>query len=260
VAALGLLSRAMFGKIANIFRSKERLVEPYDFASLKVDVHSHFIPGIDDGADTMETSVELVKSMKELGFKKVITTPHVMSDYYKNTPDIINRGCDELRETLVKEGIDIDIECAAEYYLDAELASKIKKKELLTFGDNYVLFELPFISEPPNLASIIFEMQLAGYKPVLAHPERYTFWHLDFEKYQGVFEKGVILQMNINSLTGHYSPQVKKVAQRLIESEMIQLVGSDCHHVGHIQLMNQAARSQAFHNLANSGKLLNNKL
>ncbi len=90
--------------------------------------------------------------MKELGYsKKVITTPHVMSDYYKNTPDIINRGCDELRETLVKEGIDIDIECAAEYYLDAELASKIKKKELLTFGDNYVLFELPFIGEPAKL-------------------------------------------------------------------------------------------------------------
>lgn len=250
----------MFGKLSNIFRSKERLLEPYDFSTLKVDVHSHFIPGIDDGAETMGKSIELIKSMKQLGYQKVITTPHVMSDYYKNSSETIIKGCDQVREALFQEEVDIEIACAAEYYLDAELAPKIKRKDILTFGENYVLFELPFISEPPNLASIIFEMQLAGYKPVLAHPERYTFWHMDFEKYQSIFDKGVILQLNINSLTGHYSPQVKKIAMKLIELDLIQFIGSDCHHEGHIQLLKDAARLPVLHRLASSGKLLNSSL
>lgn len=250
----------MFGKLGEIFGKREKLLESADLSKLKVDVHSHFIPGIDDGSDSLETSLELIQGMIDFGYRKVITTPHVMSDYYKNTPEIIRSGCDQLREALQKNNMNIEIDCAAEYYLDAELKLKIKRKEVLSFGANYVLFELPFISEPPNLAEIIFEMQLAGYKPVLAHPERYTFWHLNFEKYQEMLDKGVILQLNINSITGHYSPQVKKIALKLIQNEMIQLVGSDCHHLGHIQLMKRAAQLEPIHKLLGSGHLLNSTL
>ncbi|MEZ4722015.1 MAG: CpsB/CapC family capsule biosynthesis tyrosine phosphatase [Flavobacteriales bacterium] len=250
----------MFGKIADIFRKREVLLPPADLGVLKVDVHSHFIPGIDDGADSMETSLELIGKMAEFGYKKVVTTPHVMSDYYRNTPDIIRSGCDKVREALSKAGIDIEIDCAAEYYLDAELMDKVKKRELLTFGDNYVLFELPFLNEPPNLANVVFEMQLAGYKPVLAHPERYAFWHMDFDKYETMIDKGVLLQLNINSLTGHYSPIVKKIAQQLIEKGMIELLGSDCHHAGHIELMNHARQLEPLHAVLKSGKLKNNQL
>ena len=132
----------MFGKLAQIFGKKEKVLEPISLGDyLKVDIHSHFIPGIDDGADTLETSIELIRGMKEMGYEKVITTPHVMSDYYRNTPDIIKSGRDQVEEALQKEGIDIKIECAAEYNLDIDFQPKIKSKELLTFGDNYVLFE-----------------------------------------------------------------------------------------------------------------------
>lgn len=237
------------------------MLQPLAFGEdLVVDIHSHFIPGIDDGSPDMETTIALLESMVERGYKKVITTPHVMSDYYRNTPEIIRKGCDDVREELQKRNIPLEIDCAAEYNLDIDFQPKIKRKELLTFGDNYVLFEMPFISEPPNLGEAIFEMQLAGYKPVLAHPERYAFWHMDFEKYQTMVDKSVLLQLNINSLTGHYSPQVKKVAQKLIDNNMISFLGSDCHHQGHINLMHHASKMEVVHQMVKGDKLLNKSL
>ena len=119
---------AMIGKIAQIFRKSEKLIDPVDLSVLRADIHSHFIPGIDDGAQNMEESLELLREMKALGFNKVITTPHVMSDYYRNTPEIIISGRDDLRKAAEAEGIEIEIECAAEYYLDADLMGKLKPK------------------------------------------------------------------------------------------------------------------------------------
>ena len=247
----------MFGKLSNIFRKKELVLDPIAFSDLKVDVHSHFIPGIDDGAETMEDSVAMIAGMQGLGYSKVITTPHVMSDYYRNSSDDIRRGCDAVREALRKENIDVEIECAAEDYLEAELMAKVKAKDLLTFGENYVLFELPFIGEPANFSSVVFEMQLAGYQPVLAHPERYGFWHNDISKYQELADKGILLQLNMNSLTGHYSPAVKKIAAEMVQNDLISLVGSDCHNIRHIDLMKRAACNASMHELMSKGKLKN---
>lgn len=251
----------MFGKLAQIFGKKEASLHSLAIGNeLAVDIHSHFIPGIDDGSPDMETTIALLEAMVNLGYKKVITTPHVMSDFYRNTSDIIKKGCDGIRAELARQNIALEIDCAAEYNVDIDFHPKIKKKELLTFGDNYVLFELPFISEPPNLNDVIFEMQLSGYKPVLAHPERYGFWHFDFEKYQTLVDKGVLLQLNINSLTGHYSPQVKKIANKLIDLNMISFLGSDCHHMGHINLMHQASKLEVVHQISTGDKLLNKTL
>ena len=256
-SAIGRTFDAMFGKLSNIFGKKEVIHEHISFSDLKVDVHSHFIPGIDDGAETIEDSLAMIAGMKELGYSKVITTPHVMSDFYRNSSEDIQRGCDRVREALLKENIDIEIECAAEYYLDAELMQKVKAKDLLTFGANYVLFELPFIGEPANFTSVVFEMQLAGYQPVLAHPERYGFWHNDISKYQDIADKGVLLQLNMNSLTGHYSPAVKKVAEEMVQNDLISLIGSDCHNIRHIDLMKRAACTASMHALLNKGQLKN---
>jgi len=250
----------MFGNITRIFGRKEKLLSPADLGILVADMHSHFIPGIDDGAPEIEVSLELLKEMAALGYKKVVTTPHVMSDYYRNTPDIIRRRCEQLQEAAAGAGIPLRIECAAEYYLDADFRQMIKRKELLTFGNNYVLFELPFLNEPPGINEAVFEMQLAGYKPVLAHPERYSYWHLNFDKYEELEDKGVLLQLNINSLTGHYSPPVRKISEKLVDKNMISFLGSDCHHSGHIGLIKQAARLPALHRVIRSGKLLNESL
>lgn len=245
---------SIFSKIFGSTRSKI----PANLAALKCDVHSHLIPGIDDGAQTMGDSIALIKEFQKLGYKKIITTPHILTDGYRNTPEIILSGLEKVRAALKTEGVAMELHAAAEYYLDYDFERKLDNKELLTFGDNYLLFEVSFLYPPDNLNDIIFKLLTSGYKPILAHPERYNFWHSKFSKYEELKEKGVLLQLNINSLTGHYSPETKKVAEMLIEKNMIDLLGSDCHNINHIKLINSSALYEnALHTLINSGKLLN---
>ena len=170
--------------LLNIFNRKpKRLSTPVDLSVLVCDVHSHFIPGIDDGAKTIEESVQMITEMHNLGYKKVITSPHTMSDYYRNTSEIILSGCENVKQALKEANVPTELSSVSEYYLDFDFERKIKEEKLLTFGNNYLLFEISYMNPPDNLFHVIFEMQLQGYKPVLAHPERYNFWHKDFENY-----------------------------------------------------------------------------
>jgi protein-tyrosine phosphatase len=231
-----------------------------DLSVVGVDMHSHFIPGIDDGAKTMEDTLLLLRGMQEYGYRKVITTPHVMSDFFRNTPEIILSGLEKVRAAATAEGIDIEIQAAAEYYDDFELDKKLDTEKLLTFGDSYLLFEVSYLNEPNNINNLIFKIRTSGYKPVLAHPERYPFWYRRMDVLESLKEKGVLLQLNINSLTGHYSPDAKKVAEYLIDKNMVDFLGSDCHHAGHQQLMQKAIRTKALHKLIASGSLRNAQL
>lgn len=244
----------------NIFKKNARLDTPIDLSVLGADVHSHFIPGIDDGAKTIEDSVQMITEMYNMGYKKVITTPHIMSDYYRNTPEIILNGLEKVKAALHKNNIPIEVEAASEYYIDFDFERKLKEEKLLTFGNKYLLFEISYMNPPDNLYHVIFEMQLLGYKPVLAHPERYNFWHKDFEKYESFIDKGVLLQMNINSLTGYYSESTKKIAEQMIDKNMISFVGTDCHHLGHIDLMKNVVYEKHLLKLIESGTLLNKSL
>jgi len=247
--------------LSKIFGKSSRTSVAADLSVLKCDVHSHFIPGIDDGAQTMEDSVALIREFYNLGYKKVITTPHILSDGYKNTPEIILGGLEKVRVALKNENIPIQIEAAAEYYIDYDFDRKLENEKLLTFGNKYLLFEVSYLNPPDNLDTIIFKLLTNGYKPVLAHPEQYNFWHNKFEKYEQLKEKGVLLQLNINSLTGYYSPMTKKVAEQLIEKNMIDLLGSDCHRMDHVNLIKEGAvYEKALHKLIESGRLLNNTL
>lgn len=245
--------------ISKLFR-KEKPLPPADVSKLYTDVHSHLIPAIDDGSKSLEDSIEMIKTFKEMGYSKIITTPHVMSDFYKNTPETILGGMEIVKAELEKQKIDITLEAAAEYYLDENLEQKIHDGTLLTFGDNYVLFELPFMSEPPNLASFIFELQTNGYKAVLAHPERYGFWYKDFDKYHELVDKGVLLQLNILSLVGHYGPEAQSIAEKMIDEGLISFLGSDCHNTMHQKGIEIARTKKYFHKLVESGKLKNKEL
>jgi protein-tyrosine phosphatase len=245
----------------SIFSRKEKHKgPPADLSVLGCDIHSHFIPGIDDGAQTMEDSILLLSSMAEFGYRKVITTPHIMSDYFRNTPEIIGHGLEELKITLRSTDINLEIEAAAEYYFDSEFSAKIAGRELLTFGNNYVLFELSYLNAPEGLHEVIFQLKTNGYTPVLAHPERYPFWYANPEKYAEIKAKGALLQMNINSLTGFYSPAAKKIAEWLIDHNLIDFLGTDCHHQGHIKLMRKVVHETYLKKLIDSGRLLNSGL
>ncbi|UKN03339.1 histidinol phosphatase [Paracrocinitomix mangrovi] len=235
-------------------------LEPIDLSIIKTDLHSHLIPGIDDGSKSMEDSLAMLRKFKSLGYQKVITTPHIMIDYYKNNPEIILGGLEKVREALKTENIDIEIEAAAEYYLDPHFEELIAKKELLTFGDNHILFELSFMEEPPRVKDTIFSLITEGYKPILAHVERYPFYHSKWDIIEELKSRDCLLQLNINSLSGQYGPQVKKMAEQLIEKELIDVIGSDCHHMGHLEMMDGLRTNKHLHTIASKTNLLNKTL
>jgi len=195
--------------------------------------------------------------MRELGFTKVVTTPHVMSDGYKNSPEIILGGLEKVRAEIAAQGLDITIDAAAEYYLDHEFEQKIQHKEVLTFGKDLLLFELPFISEPNILLQVIFAMQTQGYRPVLAHPERYGYWATDLSKLEQLKERGVLFQLNTIALCGAYGPSVKRSAEKLVDNGWYELIGSDCHRMDHVQAIKATLREPYLHKVIGSGKLLN---
>lgn len=247
------------GFLKRLFLPKKKF-PPADLSRLGTDIHSHFIPGIDDGARSMEESLQLISAMHAFGYKKVITTPHIMSDYYRNTPEIILQGLEKVREALKEAQISIQIEAAAEYYVDYDFEQNIQHGTLLTFGNNYVLIELPFLNAPENLNKVIFDLQTTGYRPVLAHPERYTYWFRDFNKYIDLKDKGVLFQLNINCLSGHYSIPIKRISERMIDENMIELLGSDCHNINHINLLEHTRREKYLHKILESPGLLNPSL
>lgn len=231
-----------------------------DFSGLGADMHSHLIPGIDDGAKTIDESVELVKTLQSFGFKKLITTPHIMGDHYKNTPEIILTGLKTLRQTLEGLGIHIPVEAAAEYYYDQEFQDKIGKEELLTFGNRFILFEVSYLNLPESLYETVFKLISLGYRPVLAHPERYPFWWGKLEEYEKLKSAGVLLQVNLNSFSGYYGPHAKKAAGQLLDNGWIDLAGTDLHGARHLGGLTICSAMPAYQKLVASGKLLNSGL
>jgi tyrosine-protein phosphatase YwqE len=181
---------------------------------------------------------------------------------YKNTPEIILGKLQELRAELRARQIDVEIEAAAEYYCDEHFEEQIESGKLLTFGGDkkFVLFEISFAEENINLGRAIFNMRLAGYQPILAHPERYEFWHRSMERYQSMIDKDVLLQLNINSLTGQYGPNCQRISERLIDKGMVSFIGTDCHHMGHVQLTHQARQIPALKRLLECGSLRHDEL
>ena len=211
---------------------------PPTLAALGADMHSHLLPGLDDGAETVEHSLDLLRALRELGYRKLIMTPHIMGDFYKNTPEGIRTALQQLRKAAAEAGLgDVELDCAAEYYLDEFLGRKLADgTEMLTFGGDkrYLLFETSYMNEPLNLFEIIFELKAQGYTPVLAHPERYTYFYGRLAEVEALRrDHGVLLQVNLNSLAGYYSPAAKKVAEQLIDGGLVDFVGTDTHHLRH---------------------------
>ncbi len=245
----------MFGWFS---KNKNKNLDPLDFSALRTDIHSHLIPGVDDGSPDIETTILIIKELQNLGYKKIITSPHVMSDFYKNSSEIILKGLDDVRMELKNQNINIEIDAVAEYYIDYDFEQKIGKEKFLTFGDNYILVELSFIEASKNFFEIIFKLQLEGYKVVLAHPERYNYF--DMKDYINLVDRGVFLQVNLLSLIGYYSPIIKRKTEDLIAANMISFLGSDCHNIKHAELYKKCQTKKAWHDLYNSGKLLNSSL
>ncbi|WP_339925773.1 CpsB/CapC family capsule biosynthesis tyrosine phosphatase [uncultured Cyclobacterium sp.] len=239
--------------IIKLFRKLKRSpnVQHLDLSWVGTDMHSHLIPGIDDGAQKMEESIALITRLSGYGLKKLIITPHIMSEFFKNTPEIINAGLEKLKIAVEEAGIDIELEAAAEYYLDEIFYEKVENNEpILSFGTNkMVLVETGFMSKPHILLETFFKMEMLGYQPVFAHPERYIYLHQELETLEALVDRNIPFQLNLLSLTGYYSKGVKKFAEKLIDKDLIKLVGTDCHNEKYLDAMERLPHSKYFDKL-----------
>lgn len=219
------------------------------WAFLGADMHSHFVPGIDDGAKTVEDSIALIQAMIAMGYKKIITTPHVMIDFYPNTTETIQQGLRILQDALQERQIDIPVRAAAEYYIDEHFMKLLDTEPLLTIHNNEVLVEFSMLYQPPMLFDAIFRMQSAGYKPIIAHPERYMFFHNETRKYRELKDRGCLMQMNLLAIAGYYGKNVKVVAEDLMAKGIYDYCGSDMHHEKHAAALKALALSKSFHSI-----------
>ena len=233
----------------------------YDFSVLGVDFHNHVIPGIDDGSPSVEESVKMLRAWAGMGFRKIIASPHVIEALYPNTRDVILGQMYSLREVIEKNDIPLQLEATAEYRLDFEFHQKLERGELMPFGSrNYIMIELPFQKPAFNLVEMLFAIQTAGYEPILAHPERYVFLYTDFRKYHALKDRGLLFQLNLNSLNGLYNGLVTRTAEKMIKNNIIEFACSDAHHLFHLEDMTKLLRNKHFINLVNSGMLKNDEL
>ncbi len=217
---------------------------------LRTDMHAHVLPGLDDGAESMDQALTLVREMVALGYRKLILTPHVMGDFYKNTSTGIQLKLAELQAAVQEQQIEVQLSCAAEYYLDEWLMQKLADQEpLLTFGANYILFETSFINEPFNFREAVFRIKSNGYTPVLAHPERYVYFHHQPDTLAELRENGVLLQLNLNSLSGYYGEGARRTAEKLIDQGQVDMVGTDAHSLKHLYSLQKIANLAAFKKL-----------
>jgi len=242
----------------SLFKKKES--GPSTVSPLKVDIHSHLVPAIDDGIQSIEEGLEILREMEALGYEKVITTPHTMQGSYDNTPETILGGMGKMQAAAKEAGINIIMEAATEYYLDESFMARLENDEpLMTFGNNYVLFETSFMSAPPFLKEATFLMNVKGYKPVYAHPERYPYLMEDPGLLEEMIDRQVIFQLNVVSLAGAYGKPVQKFAEKMVDRGIIGMVGTDCHNMGHIQYVKQAIQTKHYKKLMQT-PLLNNTL
>ena len=244
-----------------LFFGRKKKDTPVDLSWLGADMHSHLIPAIDDGADDLATSLELIKGLKNFGYKKLITTPHIFWELYPNTPESINEGLATVRQALAENGIDIELQAAAEYYIDEHFDSQLRNKvPLLPISGNKVLVEFSMVTAPMDLQQILFEMQIQGYQPVIAHPERYTYLTTRKELLDELKDAGCWFQLNLLSLTGYYGRAVQDLAEYLCKKEYYDLAGTDLHHERHVAVLQKLSSSSFFSRLRDSGILKNAQL
>lgn len=223
--------------IINFFKSKPTLKQL--IPSAFVDIHSHVLPGIDDGAKNIEESLTLISEMKKMGFSKIIGTPHIYPGLYDNNNESIMGSFEKIKSELK---IKISLDYSAEYMLDDSLIEKATQKKLLTIKKNHILLELGFVYPPNYVFEIMFELQTMGYQIILAHPERYFFLHKNYELVKKLKKLNCKFQINLLSSTGYYGKDVVKFTDKLLKEKLIDYTGSDIHNINHINHINNGAK------------------
>ena len=206
-------------------------------------MHSHIIPGVDDGSVDMEESLQMIKIAYESGVRRLCATPHIREGWRTET-EILRQKLDELIALKNQSGLtDMELLLGAEYMLDEFLMEKLLKREVLTLPGNLVLVETSFYAPPINLDEMLFEIEIKGYTPLIAHPERYDFYQRTPSTYASLKDKGYLFQLDLMSLQGGYGRSTQKTAKILLEQGMFDYVGSDMHSADDAKIIAQFFKS-----------------
>lgn len=239
----------------SIFKTKPLLKDliPKNF----VDIHSHLLPGIDDGSKSVEETASLMTQMNGLGINHFITTPHIFTNVWDNTEAVITKKLGDTKLELKHKNCYDTFETGAEYMLDSFFLKRLETEKLLTLKNNYLLVEMSYLNPPIQLFEILFEIQLAGYKPILAHPERYVFYHNNYKELHKLKNSGCLFQLNLLATVGYYGKNIEMVAEKLLQDDLYDFVGSDIHHQKHLDALHTKVKIKSLPQLE---KAFNNNL
>ncbi|MBV8252197.1 MAG: histidinol phosphatase [Chitinophaga sp.] len=224
-------------------RSSSQVSTEALLAFMGTDLHSHLLPAVDDGVQDTATSLEFINALQQMGIRQIITTPHVMMDRFPNSIHTLSEPFKQVKAALMEDGNNIPFRHAGEYYLDEDLP-QLLEQPLMKIFDNVVLVEMSFMSAPPQIFQWLFDLQAAGYQPLLAHPERYAYHHQHPESYAKYRERGCMMQVNLLSLTGYYGKHIKQAAEYLLQKGWIDYIGTDLHHHKHLQAIRDIATNK----------------
>jgi protein-tyrosine phosphatase len=244
----------------SIFKKKKIYQIPQGYFPILTDIHSHILPGIDDGSPDIQTSLELIEGLMQLGIKQSIATPHIIGDMYRNNSETIGNALQLLKNALVEKQIDYKVHAAAEYMMDDYFLALLENKiPLLTLKDNIVLTEFSYAEKPYNAKQMAFTLITEGYQPILAHPERYGYYHNDLKAYAELKDLGFLLQVNLLSLTGYYGKPVAKAANYIIKNNLVSFTATDLHHERHMLALSNPSNKAIFAEVF-KGKILNEEM
>lgn len=240
----------------NFFKKKS---EPIQLC-FNTDIHCHVLPGIDDGSPDVDTSIELIQRMKSWGITRIIATPHVTQASYENTPQTMSNALTAVKEKLTATSIDIDITHSAEYRIDELFLSHLNDGIIVPMPNNYLLVENSFIQEPWNLDQLLFDLKVKGYKPILAHPERYMYYYAKKDRYKAIHSTGTKLQLNLLSIAGYYGKEEKRIAMELITNGLVDFIGTDLHNHRHADAIEAYLASKDYRKIKDRLPLLNDTI
>ena len=240
-----------------LFFTSSRKGRHTDFREVCLDMHSHIIPGVDDGAKDITDSLALMNGLKKLGFDHLFTTPHTQQDIHPNTKEGLEKA-HALLNCKIPKGLTLRL--SSEYYLDNQFRLQLEAGAVMPLPGNRLLIECNKFIKPYDLEDRIFDVIVRGFQPILSHPERYLFFHSRFGYYKRLKKLGVELQLSALSLTDYYGKNVRRISEQLIKEDMIDFIGTDTHNLKHIETLIEVPRNKYFARLLDSKLLKNHEL
>ena len=218
----------------NIFQRKSKKDAKLFYTT---DVHSHILPGVDHGSQSVEESLEMLQAQLDMGISHVMCTSHVTAETFENTPESLTAAYEELKNAIAREGLPINIYVSAEYRIDEYWTQEYEAGHLLPLPGNHVLLENSFAQELIGIDNMMFDLQVKGYRPILAHHERYRYYNDRRDRYKTLHNASVKFQINILSLAGYFGKGARERALWLIQNNLCDMLGSDMHNMEHAQII-----------------------